>query len=535
MFAVPGWSLSAPLKTQTESNLPVATITNRDNEQQTNSSPTKKRKRKHGKEEGEEVTDENLGSMWKEIIERKQSVKGSKPEKVEQKVVKLDKLKSGLKEPVESNDGEKANSTQKNSHRFQDLSEPKQKQKKRKDGKHKHGDSTPTLPSEPIREQAPPSPNSDSKPVLATQPKSQLRSESKSAPITKLTPLQASMRAKLAAARFRHLNQTLYTTPSTSALKLFSENPEMYDDYHTGFKQQVAVWPENPADSYIREVKVRAAVDRGVKNKNSKKLRQKGTEDGDGARPLEGLKPLPRTYGVCTIADLGCGEARLAKELAAGVKKMGLKILSFDLRASSEFVQVADIADLPLVDGGVDVVVFCLALMGTNWTDFVDEAWRVLRWRGELWVSEIKSRFGRKNSGRVVEHSVGNRKRKLAGRNEDTNTGQENFEDMLDAEVDGIEGERDGTDLSAFVAVLKKRGFVLDGEEREAVDLRNKMFVKMRFVKNIQPVKGKNVKASGESGANMRAKKFKGKWLEDYEDDEIDESKVLKPCVYKLR
>jgi hypothetical protein len=33
----------------------------------------------------------------------------------------------------------------------------------------------------------------------------------------------------------------------------------------------------------------------------------------------------------------------------------------------------------------------------------------------------------------------------------------------------------------------------------------------------------------------MRAKKFKGKWLEDFDDDGIDESKVLKPCVYKLR
>jgi ribosomal RNA-processing protein 8 len=525
MFAVPGWSLSAPLKTQTESHIPIAKTTNRDDVAQTNSRPSKKRKRKHGKDKGEEVTGENLGSMWKEVIEGKQSVKRGKEHKVE----KLDKLKSGVKELVMAENDEKANGIQKNKHPSQDPSEPKQKKKRQKKDKHKHSDTTPTLPSEPVREPAPPTSNSKS--ALNPHSKSQPRSESNPTPTTNLTPLQASMRAKLAAARFRHLNETLYTSPSTSALKLFSENPEMYDDYHAGFRQQVAVWPENPVDSYIREVKARAAV----KNKNSKELNQKDAEDGDGARSPGSPKPLPRTHGLCTIADLGCGEARLAKELAAGVKKMGLKILNFDLRASSEFVQVADIADLPLVDGGVDVVIFCLALMGTNWTDFVDEAWRVLRWRGELWVSEIKSRFGRKSTGRVVEHSVGNRKRKLTGGKDDGNARQENMEDILDAEVDGVEGERDETDVSAFIAVLRKRGFVLDGEEREAIDLRNKMFVKMRFVKNIQPVKGKNAKVSEDSGANMRAKKFKGKWLEDFDDDGIDESKVLKPCVYKLR
>ncbi|RJE16810.1 rRNA processing protein Rrp8 [Aspergillus sclerotialis] len=35
--------------------------------------------------------------------------------------------------------------------------------------------------------------------------------------------------------------------------------------------------------------------------------------------------------------------------------------------------------------------------MGTNWVSFVEEAWRVLRGdgKGECWVSEVKSRFGR--------------------------------------------------------------------------------------------------------------------------------------------
>ncbi|RVD83370.1 uncharacterized protein DFL_007759 [Arthrobotrys flagrans] len=61
-----------------------------------------------------------------------------------------------------------------------------------------------------------------------------------------LTPLQEKMRQKLSGARFRHLNQLLYTTPSQDSLSLFKGQPEMFRDYHSGFRQQVESWPENP-------------------------------------------------------------------------------------------------------------------------------------------------------------------------------------------------------------------------------------------------------------------------------------------------
>ncbi|EPS35737.1 hypothetical protein H072_10822, partial [Dactylellina haptotyla CBS 200.50] len=49
-----------------------------------------------------------------------------------------------------------------------------------------------------------------------------------------LTPLQEKMRQKLSGARFRHLNQLLYTTPSQDSLTLFKSQPEMFRDYHAG-------------------------------------------------------------------------------------------------------------------------------------------------------------------------------------------------------------------------------------------------------------------------------------------------------------
>ena len=48
---------------------------------------------------------------------------------------------------------------------------------------------------------------------------------------------------------------------------------------------------------------------------------------------------------------------------------------------------------MPLEEESVDVAVFCLSLMGTNFPDFLVEANRVLKPRGKLFVAEVLSRF----------------------------------------------------------------------------------------------------------------------------------------------
>ena len=47
---------------------------------------------------------------------------------------------------------------------------------------------------------------------------------------TKLTPLQKKMRARLTGSQFRHINEKLYTTHSSEALTLFTEQPSLFHD-----------------------------------------------------------------------------------------------------------------------------------------------------------------------------------------------------------------------------------------------------------------------------------------------------------------
>ena len=518
MFAVPGWSVSASsLKTQTLDSLnPAPNGTTPSTEGNDAASKGRKRKRSgSGKPKAPDVNSTNLADLWESVIEGKSKLKSAKHAEKRQKIAEERKDVPNAKDapkdvdvPVLKEDAETKAESKKGKKKDKTL---KEKRREKKAALNESTDpskaaSSQTKPLETTTKSAPP-------------PK----------PTAQLTPLQASMRQKLISARFRHLNQTLYTTPSAHSLELFSSNPEMFTEYHEGFRRQVEVWPENPVDSYLAQIKSRGKV-RGP-HRGSHKSKASDAEAGESSTPL------PRTEGTCNIADLGCGDAGLASGLQQSLKKLKVKIHSFDLQNPSPLVTKADIANLPLEDGSVDVAIFCLALMGTNWVDFIEEAFRILRWKGELWVAEIKSRFGRVGGGgknKRVEHSVGNRVKNAKPDKKASKKAEEELDGMeLAVEVDG-EDRKEETDVSAFVEVLRKRGFVLQGE----VDLKNRMFVKMCFVKGATPIKGKGVpvpKGMAEMGLETWKKKPKGKFIDKEEVKVGSEAAVLKPCVYKLR
>jgi ribosomal RNA-processing protein 8 len=287
--------------------------------------------------------------------------------------------------------------------------------------------------------------------------------------LAKLTPLQQKMMAKLTGSRFRWINEQLYTITSDEALKLVQEQPSLFDEYHDGFRSQVQSWPENPVDVFVNQVK-----ERSLKNVNA-----------------PGGLPGHRDKSV-VIADMGCGEAQFALDVENYLKekpKKGkkqratdIKVHSFDLKKANDRITVADIRHVPLEDDSCNIVIFCLALMGTNFLDFINEAYRILAPRGELWIAEIKSRFG----------------------------------------------ERDGKG-DEFVNALKLMGFF-----HKQTDDENKMFTRFEFFKPSSDV-------LQEREAKLQRKM---KFIEQEDDKEqlhkkrqkLPEGKwLLKPCIYKRR
>ncbi|TYJ58895.1 hypothetical protein B9479_000327 [Cryptococcus floricola] len=285
-----------------------------------------------------------------------------------------------------------------------------------------------------------------------------------------MSDMQQKMQDKLGGARFRWINEQLYSTPSTEAVAMMKKDPKIFADYHQSHRLQTAAWPSPPLPHLVSL-----------------------------------LSPL-RTGAI--IADLGCGDAGLARELVP----KGKVVLSYDLvgdsvllaqddaqgkgkRASEGWVVEADFlthVPLPGRPGGlnftsssaeetkkskkkkqqvakknpaasevVDAVVCCLSLMGVNWVGGIYEACRILKQGGEFHIAEVTSRF---------------------------------------------------VDIPAFTELVISFGFSLEEESQPSTH-----FTLFKFVKEAEVPQGP---ARGEKGWDARVKEGEG---------------ILKGCVYKKR
>jgi ribosomal RNA-processing protein 8 len=186
------------------------------------------------------------------------------------------------------------------------------------------------------------------------------------------------LRRQLAGGQFRLLNEQLYTEAGHVALARYRREPETFETYHAAYRDQVLEWPFNPLDRIADELTLF--------------VRRR--------RRLHGNAQV-------TVADFGCGEANLARTLLDRCGADAVQIRSFDLIAdANRRIEAADLAKVPLPDASVDVVVLCLALMGTDWPRFVREARRVLKPGGVLKLAEVGSRFTDSNQFvRALRHA----------------------------------------------------------------------------------------------------------------------------------
>ncbi|KAF7819515.1 ribosomal RNA-processing protein 8 isoform X1 [Senna tora] len=181
---------------------------------------------------------------------------------------------------------------------------------------------------------------------------------------SKASSFLEKMRARLSGGHFRKINEKLYTCTGKEALNYFQEDKSLFDLYHAGYRMQMSKWPEQPVNVIINWLK-----------KQSPSL---------------------------VVADFGCGDALIAQSVKNTV-------FSLDLVSNDPKVIACDMANAPLVSSSVDVAVFCLSLMGTNYPSYLAEAYRVLKPgqgltcvfmnSGWLLIAEVKSRFDPNNGG----------------------------------------------------------------------------------------------------------------------------------------
>ena len=141
---------------------------------------------------------------------------------------------------------------------------------------------------------------------------------------------------------FSDINKTWSITSSNKTHNHLKNNPEDWYYYHTLYSERRKTWDEIP---YIEIGKI-------------------------------------ITRKELTVADLGCGENLLRHEIPDN------NVLSFDHIAINDNVTACDISNLPLENESVDIAVFSLSLMGTNFQDYLKEAYRVLKSMGVIIIAE---------------------------------------------------------------------------------------------------------------------------------------------------
>ena len=144
---------------------------------------------------------------------------------------------------------------------------------------------------------------------------------------------------------FSRMNARWNTSYSDTTYKRLQGNPEEWMQYHTLYQAARKTWSVTPYEEAIKWLEKRSNL---------------------------------------VVADLGCGEALLAKALAGRHT-----VHNFDFIAINDSVIECDISHLPLEDACLDVAMFNLSLMGLNITDYIREAARTLKLDGQLWIYEV--------------------------------------------------------------------------------------------------------------------------------------------------
>jgi hypothetical protein len=147
---------------------------------------------------------------------------------------------------------------------------------------------------------------------------------------------------------FTTLNRRWSTSQSTTIHERLQRDASEWYLYHTLYRETREKWPEQPFERIARHIRIRPDW---------------------------------------VVGDFGCGECLLRRALPQN------SVMSIDHVAWDDQVIVCDMFSTPLEEACLDVAVFSLSLMGTNWIDYLREAYRTLKPYGYLFIAEPQKKW----------------------------------------------------------------------------------------------------------------------------------------------
>ena len=192
----------------------------------------------------------------------------------------------------------------------------------------------------------------------------------------KETPENKKIRTK---SQMEVLHQRYKTLSSTNLNKEFSENKNLWDEYHEMSEQNEESFPKE-------------SIPRNVIIDELEKQKTKRTK---------------------TIVDMGCGRAQISKHFT-DKNDTRFKFINYDHVSSGETVISCDISNTPLENDSVEIVILSLAMWGSNCKSYIAEAHRILESNGLLYIIEATKRWSEEDENHnLIQGEEGGKLKKV--------------------------------------------------------------------------------------------------------------------------
>jgi ribosomal RNA-processing protein 8 len=204
---------------------------------------------------------------------------------------------------------------------------------------------------------------SDTQSTTSSEPPKPIKSMKLKKPSTK----KSDQKRQRIQTELSQLHRTYKTLKSENLHTRFTENPELWHEYHTISEENEKSFPEDeiPRNRIIQELN---------------KIQTRRTK---------------------LVVDMGCGKGDISKHFASDPR---FQFINYDHVSSNETITTCDISKLPEEENSVEICILSLAMWGSNNKQYITEAHRVLESGGKLYIIEPTKRWSEQDeNGNIIE------------------------------------------------------------------------------------------------------------------------------------